>query len=54
MDLPPAISLAFGDAGLALVEQLKRAIHGIADLAPGRGRDAVARFKCVVDGGFEG
>src|SRR5579859_1465270 len=28
-------------------------VDGVADLAPGRGRDAVARLEGVVDGGFE-
>src|SRR5258706_535480 len=35
------------------VEQVERVIHGLADLAPGRGRDALASIERAVDGGFE-
>ncbi|MGY4433028.1 hypothetical protein ACVWWO_005505 [Bradyrhizobium sp. F1.13.1] len=54
IDLPLAVGAALGNAGLALVQNLQRVIHGLADLAPGRGRDAVARLEGAVDGGFEG
>src|SRR5580693_3246150 len=54
MDLPFAARVALGHPRLALVEQFERALDGVANLALGRGRDAVARFKRAVDGGFEG
>src|SRR5271165_2591707 len=53
MDLPLAAGLALGDARLALVEQLQRPLHGLAHLALGRGRNAVACLKGGIDGGFE-
>ena len=53
IDLPFAAGLALGHACLALVEQIQRVIHGLADFAFGRGRDAVAGVERGVDGGFE-
>src|SRR6202140_5055887 len=54
MDFPLAVRPALGDAGLALVQQLERGIAGVADFAPGRGRDAADVCERGVDGGFEG
>src|SRR5437764_1167229 len=54
MDLPLAARLALGDARLALVEQLERMIHRLADLASGRAADAIARVEGGIDGRFEG
>ena len=53
MDLPFAARLALGDARLTLVEKLERSLHGIADLAPGRGRDGLARIERALDGGLQ-
>src|SRR5207249_6864464 len=53
IDLPLARGLALGDARLALVEQFERAIDGLANLALGRRRNAVAGIESGVDGGFE-
>ena len=54
MDLPLAAGLALGNPRLAFVEQFERMIHGVADFALGRGRDAVAGIERGIDGGFQG
>src|ERR1700682_514387 len=41
-------------SGCAMVDQIERMIHRVADFALGGGRDAVACIECGVDGGFEG
>src|SRR5581483_8509528 len=54
MHLPFAVSLTFGDARFAFVEQVERVIDGLADFAVGGGRNAFAGVERGVDGGFEG
>src|SRR5258706_14485852 len=50
IDLPTPIGLALGNAQLALVQQVERALHGLADRAFGLGRDGVALLERGIDG----
>src|SRR5262249_55875414 len=49
IDLPSSVRLPFGDARLATVEQIERRLDGVAHRAFGRGADAFASFKRIVD-----
>src|SRR5262249_45720529 len=50
VDAPAPITLTFGDARCAAVEQVERRLHGLAHSALGGGRDALARLERGIDG----